>query len=326
MKSSNRVWEKSTDTRAVDTAPPSRRVGAATSCVLYLRGGRNGRNVARRQQESRLCGNVWAVSGASGPIRVADMPTAHWLAMQKERKDRERWMGNLDAKWEAAEEEDERLDDRWSVLVRSGNVANAALEPADPAAPLNNVAVCVPTDEQLAIALAWLDKDEPEYSDSAATELIGKHEATLLFHAPGASPLTVAMGSAGVALFVVLAGATAAARRVLGLLVTRESGGVDFIVTASAARGKGVAAAAVTRFIQPALSARGVLVDEVESLPSAVRFWAKLGYGVVAKEPVVAPDDAGYRIRTPAALERARKRCAHFRSSFSLSISLAFAL
>ena len=29
----------------------------------------------------------------------------------------------------------------------------------------------------------------------------------------------------------------------------------DFIVTASAARGKGVAAAAVTRFIQPALSA-----------------------------------------------------------------------
>ena len=245
------------------------------------------------------------------------MPTAHWLATQKENKDRERWMGNLDAKWEAAELEEERLDKRWCLMVRQGNAAMEPLD-ADPTAPLDDVAVCVPTEEELAIALAWLDKDEPEYSDGAATELIGNHEATLLLHAPGASPLTVAMGSAGKALFVVLAGVDATARRVLGLLVTRESGGVDFIVTAFAARGKGVAAAAVTRFIQPALSARGVKVDEVESLPSAVRFWSKLGYRVVPKEPVAAPDDASMRIKTPAALERARKRCAFCRCLPSL--------
>jgi hypothetical protein len=262
----------------------------------------------------RCVAHTQPAGSGSGVVSVyTSMPTAGWEELQRERRRRERYMGDVDAKWEAQSREDDRLNRRWSELQRQGNAAQGALGDLDPAALLNDVAVRVPTDDELALALSWLHTDEPEYSTGAATELIDVHEATLREHTPG----TPVAAIAGKGLFVVLAGAE---RRVLGLLVTRDpTGGVDFIVTATAARGKGVAAAVVTQHIEPALEARGLGQHEVEALPAAVKFWAKLGYGVVKDEATGGGGGGGgrggaaakqddMRIRTPQARERERRR------------------
>ena len=241
------------------------------------------------------------------------MPTSPSEEAQRERRRRERWMGDLDRKWEAQEEEDDRLQERWGELLKQGDAARKALGDADAAAPTEGVAVCVPTDDELAVALSWLHTDEPEYSASAAAGLVDAYESTRRQHAPGTTPLRVA----GKALFVVVTGAGGVGRRrVVGLLTTREPrGGIDFIVTAASARGKGVAAAAVTNHVESALKARGCSDHEIEALPAAVKFWSKLGYCVVKDDcdrgsdgkKVLPPNDA-MRIKTPVALARAKRR------------------
>ena len=133
-------------------------------------------------------------------------------------------------------------------------------------------------------------------------------------HLPGKPPSSVE----GKALFVIVAGVEH--QKVVGLLTTRELyGGVDFIVTAAAARGKGVATAAVKQHIESALRVRGLKDHEVEVLPSAIKFWSKLGYKVApgsthllggggSDGASVPAEHDDMRNHTTTALARAKRR------------------
>ncbi len=222
-------------------------------------------------------------------------------------------MGDVDRKWEEQSAEDDRLEKRWGELLKQGNAARQALEDPDSLriGLVEGVAVRVPTDDELAVALSWLHTDEPEYSAGAGAELVDVYQITRRQHAPGAPPLVVA----GKALFVVVVGVDRP--QVVGLLTTREPcGGIDFIVTAVSARGKGVARAAVTEHVQAALRARGFKEHDVEALPSAVKFWAKLGYSIVKDDGAgggsdgtqVPPRDDSMRIKSAKALAREKRR------------------
>ncbi len=238
------------------------------------------------------------------------MPTSHWEELQRERRRRERYMGDLDRKWEAQSAEDDRLEQRWRELLQQGDAARKELGDPDTTELVSGVVVRVPTDDELAVALSWLHADEPEYSAGAAAELVDVYESTCRQHASGTSVSLVA----GKALFVVNAGVDRS--QVVGLLTTREPcGGIDFIVTAAWARGRGVAGAAVTSHIQAALKARGCKDHEVEALPSAIKFWAKLGYCVVKDDTCSGGGSDGtqtgkddMRITTAKALARAKRR------------------
>eukprot|EP01043_Picozoa_sp_COSAG02_P037567 COSAG02_NODE_2830_length_7936_cov_40.231849_6_plen_181_part_00 len=120
---------------------------------------------------------------------ASGMPTSpHWEQLQRERRRRERYMGDIDRKWEAQSVEDDRLKQRWGELLKQGDAARQALGEPGRARLVEGVAVRVPTDDELAVALSWLHTDEPEYSAGAAAELVDVYEFTRRQHAPGTPP------------------------------------------------------------------------------------------------------------------------------------------
>lgn len=209
----------------------------------------------------------------------------------------------LEAKWRAAEREEQRCTARSVELAGAGRALLAEIEQEVPineprtrdgkrndnAQVYNKVAYQIDirrlSEEELSLMFAWLSNEEPKYWEAASGGLYGIfQDENLTVNMPADHKYQNAQSQADSCTYVrpsisVLRGVFIQHTKVpIGLLVTKSDGiSIDFISIRAIYRRCGIAAAAL-RIIEANLFKEGILEHTIESLEGAIQFWRSQGY------------------------------------------------